>query len=143
MSAAYLKAYPSMPTGSVCHVLVVEDDPAMRLLLADLLSDAGYTVATMPNGAKALDYLRRAPTPPTLILLDLMMPIMDGWHFRTLQCADPDLAAIPTIVLSAHVESRAAETRFKHVRGMSADAYLPKPIDAEQLLTLVAQYCTQ
>jgi CheY-like chemotaxis protein len=132
-----------MTESSICQVLIVEDDPPMRVLLADLLTEAGYIVATMANGATALDSLRHAPTPPQLILLDLMMPVMDGWHFRTLQCADPDLAAIPTIVLSAHVESRAAETRFKHVRGMSADAYLPKPIDAEQLLTLVAQYCTQ
>ena len=51
-----------MSVGSVCHVLVVEDDPMMRLRLADLLSDAGYPVATMPNGAVALDYLVVVPS---------------------------------------------------------------------------------
>ena len=127
-----------MSIGAVCHVLIVEDDPAIRLLLADLLSEAGYLVATMPNGAKALDYLRHAPSPPALILLDLLMPVMDGWHFRTLQCADPGLAAIPTIVLSAHVE---VERRSR--LGIAADDYLPKPIDVARLLDLVASFCPE
>lgn len=124
-----------MSERSVCHVLIVEDDPTIRLLLADLLSEAGYIVATMPNGAKALDYLRHATTLPALILLDLMMPIMDGWHFRTLQCADPTLAVIPTVVLSAQVGGG-----WRSRMGMTADDYLPKPIDVAQLLDLVARF---
>jgi CheY-like chemotaxis protein len=132
-----------MAEDSLCQVLIVEDDPAMRLVLAELLEEAGYVVATMPDGAAALAYLRRGAPHPAVILLDLLMPGMDGWHFRTLQCADPDLAAIPTIVLSAHVAARQGGAQFRHVPGMSADAYLPKPIDAELLLRLVAQYCPQ
>ena len=103
-------------------MLIIEDDFALRLL-ADLLSEAGYRVATMPNGATAIDDLRRAPALPQLILLDLMMPIMNGWHFRTLQSADPALAAIPTVVLSAHLDlGRPGIT-------MTADDYLAKPLD--------------
>jgi CheY-like chemotaxis protein len=72
---------------------------------------------------------------PSVILLDLMMPVMDGWQFRTEQLRDPALAAIPVILISADgtVREKAA--------ALSAAAFLRKPIDVEQLLALVRQYC--
>ena len=107
----------------------------MSTLLADVLREAGYMVTTMPNGATALAYLRHTGTPTQLILLDLMMPVMDGWHFRTLQSADPVLAAIPAIVLSAHVPvGRRAGL------GIVADDYLSKPLDVAQVLDLVGAF---
>lgn len=121
---------------SVCQILIVDDEESIRRTLADILADAGYTVATAANGAEALTYLRHAQH-PKLILLDLMMPVMDGWHFRTRQCNDPALQTIPVVVLSAYLELGQRATTI------AADAYLPKPIDLEELLTLVERFCTR
>lgn len=121
---------------SVCQILIVDDEESIRKTLADILADAGYTVATAANGAEALNYLRHAQH-PRLILLDLMMPIMDGWHFRTRQCNDPALQTIPVVVLSAYLELGQRATTI------AADAYLPKPIDLDELLTLVERFCNR
>ena len=78
-----------------CHsILVVDDDPDIRTSLAEILGDEGYRVAGARNGREALDYLRRR-TRPSLILLDMMMPDMDGWLFRREQQKLPELASIP------------------------------------------------
>src|SRR5690242_8866746 len=82
-------------------VLVVDDDYAIREMLTEVLEDAGYRVISVENGAAALAQLREMLTPPCLILLDLMMPVMTGWEFRIAQQADARLAAIPVIALSA------------------------------------------
>jgi CheY-like chemotaxis protein len=111
-------------------ILVVEDDAATRDALVLILSDRGFTVLGAANGQEALGVLRGA-TRPDLILLDLMMPIMDGWQFRREQGRDPALAAIPVVVLSAdgNVQQKAASLR-------AAD-YLQKPVDVEHLLEVV------
>src|SRR5439155_12456386 len=80
-------------------VLVVEDDTDGRETLAELLEAEGYPVARAANGRQALDYLQRAG-PPGLILLDLLMPVMDGYQFRQRQRQDPVLASIPIAVVS-------------------------------------------
>src|SRR5262245_30022682 len=80
-------------------VLIVEDDPDVLEAMCFILENAGYLVATATNGAEALDCLR-TEAPPRLILLDLMMPIMDGWHFRSEQARDEKLAAIPVVILT-------------------------------------------
>jgi CheY-like chemotaxis protein len=114
-------------------VLIVEDDAEMRDMMAQLLTLEGFRTATAANGSEALAYLQRGDL-PDLILLDLMMPVMDGWEFRRRQQADPALAALPVIVLSALEPVRAADF---------GDAlFLTKPLDFDRLLDLVRQHCS-
>src|SRR5690349_1848715 len=82
------------------YVLVVEDSTDARQMLASLLEVEGFAVRTAANGREALDQLRAGP-PPCLILLDLMMPVMDGYQFRAEQRQDPGLSPIPVVVVSA------------------------------------------
>jgi two-component system response regulator CpxR len=115
-----------------CPVLIVEDDEDLREMMAQMLTLEGYDTAAVANGREALDYLHRART-PQVILLDLMMPVMDGWEFHRRLEADPALAPVPVIVLSA----------LDHVRGanLHAAAFLKKPLDFDRLLDLVRTYC--
>jgi len=116
-----------------CPVLIVEDDEDLRDMMAQMLSIEGFTAATVANGREALAYLHRAPT-PNLILLDLMMPVMDGWEFRRRQQADPAIARVPVIVLSALDPGRASN--------VNAAAFLKKPLDFDRLLQLVRDHCS-
>ena len=116
-----------------CPVLIVEDDADLREMMAQLLSLEGYSAATVANGREALDYLHNGHAKPDVILLDLMMPVMDGWEFRRQQQADPAVADVPVIVLSALDQSRAAD--------VDAEAFLKKPLDFDRLLQLVRDYC--
>jgi len=116
-----------------CPVLIVEDDEDLREMMAQLLPLEGFDAATVANGREALDYLRHNSTVPDVILLDLMMPVMDGWEFRRRQKADPALAPVPVIVLSALDQARAAN--------LDATAFLKKPLDFDRLLTLVRTHC--
>src|SRR5690349_23695253 len=90
-------------------VLVVEDDFDLRDALVPILEYEGHRVVSAANGKEALERLRTMP-PPSLILLDLMMPVMDGEQFRAQQLRDPALASIPVVIVSAHAsaEERAA-----------------------------------
>ena len=117
-----------------CPVLIVEDDQDLREMMAQLLTLEGFEAATVSNGREALEYLHRAST-PNVILLDLMMPVMDGWEFRRQQQADPALAPVPVIVLSALDQARAAK--------IHAAAFLKKPLDFDRLLSLVRTYCDE
>jgi CheY-like chemotaxis protein len=117
------------------RILLVEDDPALRAALAELLEEQGYEVACAEHGADALAQLGDAP-PPSVILLDLAMPVMDGWSFRTVQLGDPRLAGIPTVVLSA---SLASDPRA--LDGLEADAALAKPFTVERLIETVQRVC--
>ncbi len=111
----------SSPALGGTHVLVVEDDESIRATLAELLVDEGAEVATAVHGRDALHTLRSATALPDLILLDLMMPVMDGWEFRIEQRNDVALAGIPLIAMSADMSAKA--------RAIAADAYVRKPID--------------
>jgi CheY-like chemotaxis protein len=115
-----------------CPVLIVEDDVELRDMMAQLLTLEGFVATTVANGREALEYLRRGDR-PDIILLDLMMPVMDGWEFRRKQQSDPALATVPVVVLSALDHRRAAE--------VDAVAFLKKPLDFDRLLELVRQYC--
>jgi CheY-like chemotaxis protein len=84
------------------------------------------------NGRQALEYLQTGK-PTCLILLDLMMPVMNGWEFRKQQLRDAAIASIPVVVLSAHDSGERAD--------LSPDGFLRKPIDAEELLSTVAKFC--
>jgi CheY-like chemotaxis protein len=123
-------ARESHPTGPV---LVVEDNPDVRDSTAMLLEVAGYATVTAEHGKDALDRLHSGKR-PCLILLDLMMPVMDGFEFRAAQLAEHDLASIPVIVVSAF--SSAPDAKHLGVR-----ACMAKPIDVEQLLENVGAYC--
>jgi CheY-like chemotaxis protein len=123
-----------MLTGPGKSILVVEDDAATRDAVALVLEDEGYAVTGVANGQEALLHLRRTP-PPNLILLDLMMPVMNGWEFRKQQTRDPALQAIPVVVISADraVPQKAA--------ALGAKDYLMKPIDLDKLLEAVQRCC--
>jgi two-component system cell cycle sensor histidine kinase/response regulator CckA len=109
-------------------LLVVEDDADIREALDGLLSMEGFRVAGCSNGREALDWLRASPK-PDIILLDLMMPIMDGWQFRVAQKDDPELATIPVLALSADSTAKAA--------AIDAEAYLKKPVDYDTLIATI------
>jgi CheY-like chemotaxis protein len=121
-------SFPVRPT-----ILVVEDDADLRDSIAGILEQEGFLVVLAENGRVALDYLRDHK-PPRLVLLDLMMPVMNGWEFRDTQMRDPELSEIPVAVLSA--DSR---TRLK-AEALGVDRYLKKPVELDQLLGLVAGY---
>jgi CheY-like chemotaxis protein len=123
---------PSTPDNADPQLLVVDDDPLIRDGLAELLRGSGYSVATAKHGGDALDYLRRNAA-PRVIILDLMMPVMDGWEFRRRQSQDPALSDIPTIVLSAALQDR-------RTLEMKADEYFPKPLHIRGLLDAVARF---
>ncbi|HEX2221353.1 MAG TPA: response regulator [Candidatus Limnocylindria bacterium] len=115
-------------------LLVVDDEPEIRALLTDLLVDTGHKVYSVPDGAEALETLRSAP-PPCAIILDLMLPRVNGWQvLRTLR-ADHDLADIPVIVLSAHSDAVSVAREY------DVDVALSKPFDPSELLTVVQERC--
>ncbi len=110
--------------GAGRHVLVVDDDAGVRQALVDILTDEGHRVSAARHGAEALELLRTAER-PDVIVLDLTMPVMDGWTFREHQRQDPALAGIPLIVMSA------ASARGRKV---DANRVLAKPVDIDVLL---------
>jgi DNA-binding response OmpR family regulator len=116
-------------------ILVVDDDTGIREMLTIFLTFNGYAAVAVANGAEALAYLQQQPVLPHLILLDLTMPIMDGIVFHQAQQQDARLMHIPVVVMSAVEEVLAAQ--------VSAEAYLPKPIDFDALLALVEQHSSQ
>jgi CheY-like chemotaxis protein len=112
------------------RVLIVEDDDGIREALTDLLRCEGFDVTCAINGAHALEILRAEAPPPDVILLDLMMPVMDGIAFRAEQRADPALASIPVVVITA---SRQAD-----VEALAPRAFLRKPIEFDELLAALS-----
>ena len=116
------------------RVLVVDDDYAVLDAMKDVLEDEGYEVTLAANGLEALKELRRGDR-PCLILLDLMMPVMNGWEFRREQLQDTTLAAIPTILITAH--SRADENTIE----LKASGFIRKPAQPNLLLETVGRYC--
>lgn len=116
------------------EVLLVDDDTSIRRSISGLLHARGYGVLTAANGREALEALsdRRLPS---LILLDLSMPEMDGWAFRIEQLKDPRLAPIPVIICTVVYDPAPAAEMAK------ADGYLAKPYDLEVLLATVQRYC--
>ena len=115
-------------------VLVVEDDEGIRDFVSMVLADEGYEVATAPHGAAALDLIDQAQ--PSLILLDMRMPIMDGWEFSRAYRELPPPHA-PIVVVTA------AQDAAERARQINADGYLAKPFDVDELLRIVDQYTKQ
>ena len=117
------------------HILLVEDDFAIRETVADVLTGEGFEVACARDGADALRQLGDGSPPPGLILLDLMMPVMDGWSFRSAQREDPRLAAIPVVLVSTGAGAEGT------LEALAPDGLLPKPFDLDQLIEVVGRYC--
>ncbi len=114
------------------QVLVVEDDTDIRAALIDVLNEHGYVAVGAINGQDALDKLR-AQQKPCVIVLDLMMPVMDGRTFREKQLDTPELASIPVVVVSAYREMLDQALRIKDV--------LRKPLDIDDLVAAVRRHC--
>ena len=114
-------------------VCVIDDHDDARMMMATVLRLEGYTVVTASNGSEGLDCIRRWN--PCLVVLDLMMPVMDGFQFRDRQRQDPAVAHIPVLVVSAMPDAMAAASR------LAAVGVLPKPIEIKRLLEAVKKYC--
>jgi CheY-like chemotaxis protein len=115
-------------------VLVVDDDRDIRESLADLLGDEGYRVVTASDGQEALEILRQLDGQPCVILLDLMMPIMSGAELHAEMAADPKLATIPVVVISA-------DASVKQKAAALGSEYLAKPMHFDRVLHAVERYC--
>ena len=114
-------------------LLLVEDDRDLREALCQLLNDSGYDVVCAENGREALEYLVGAP-PPCVVLLDLMMPVMNGWEFRAEQSKNQRISDIPVVVVTA--DGRADLKAL----ALGVDDYLRKPIQIDRLLDVVGRY---
>jgi DNA-binding response OmpR family regulator len=118
------------------RILVVDDDANLRSLLCELLEDEAYEIDTAPNGVVALQHVQQCSGAYRLILLDLVMPQMDGREFLQ-ELRQRGLAEhLPIIVLSAESEA------ICKVREMGACSFLEKPFDLDRLLELVSRYST-
>jgi CheY-like chemotaxis protein len=115
-------------------VLIVDDEPLNIDYLEQELEDGNYQLITALNGREALDKIQREP--PDLILLDLNMPVLDGFAVLSQIKADNDLRSIPVIIVSAANDSRSIVKGIKQ----GADDYLTKPVDADLLLQKVKEY---
>lgn len=111
-------------------VFIVEDDFDVRELFADTLAEAGYDVATASNGLEALERLRLADAQPGVILLDLMMPVMDGWQVKRELAQDPSLSVIPVVMMTAS----------RNLGPVTGDVLL-KPFPLDALLATVERHC--
>jgi CheY-like chemotaxis protein len=115
-------------------ILIVDDDNDVRSALSELLEEEGFSVEAAPNGREALALLRGGNVHPAVILLDLMMPGMDGWDFRSEQMRDPTLAGVPVVIVSASGFSRESiRTQFRPA------AYVEKPIERDALLDVIRE----
>jgi CheY-like chemotaxis protein len=115
------------------HILLVDDDPSIQGAISMLLQREGFTVACAGNGQQALDLLSTSQR-PALILLDMLMPVMNGLEFRIAMQQDRRLAGIPVVVLSA---TPGAE---EHPNLPPPQAVMPKPFDIDQLLDVVERH---
>lgn len=115
-----------------CQILIVEDDPELREMMAQLLALEGFLPEVAGNGREALDKLRGGAR-PHLILLDMMVPVMDGWTFCVHQRGDPAIAPIPIVILSA--------APAESLREVSAAAIVRKPFDYDSMLSTIRAHC--
>jgi len=116
-------------------VCIVDDDADIREVLSDVLSMEGYQVIAAGDGEAALGLLRRQESSCRLILLDLMMPHMNGWEFRRQQLQDPAIASIPVVLLSG------AGTAAKSIDELHVAGSIEKPVELDTLMAEVAHYC--
>ena len=116
------------------RILLVDDDMPSVEALTELLEGAGYGVVWAANGREAL--ARLCEESYCVILLDIMMPVMNGYEFRDAQMKDPRLASIPVVVITA--DGRAREK----ARQIGTERYLQKPLSPPELLRTIQEFCT-
>ncbi|HXI58693.1 MAG TPA: response regulator [Polyangia bacterium] len=119
-------------------VLLVEDDPDVRDVLEDELEDGGYNVIPAANGKQALDFLTlNRPEKADVVILDLMMPMVSGWEVLDQMHADPQLAEIPVIVLSAmsldRPDPQGGKQRRQRPTTVNVRQFIPKPFSLRQI----------
>jgi CheY-like chemotaxis protein len=116
------------------RVLVVDDDNAIRETLRAILEDEGYPVTTARDGREALEHLTTVP-PPGLCIVDLVMPVMNGWELCAALARHPPLARLPVLLVSAisHLDPPPVGLETVHL--------MKKPIGFDRLLELVGRYC--
>lgn len=117
------------------RVVVVEDDELIRDSLLEVLEDHGYEAIGASDGREALDKLASLDSPPCLIVLDLMMPGMDGREFRRLQLEDPALKTIPVVVISAFRDLD------EIAKELAPAGHFKKPLKLKEFLTIVQTHC--
>ena len=113
------------------HILVVEDDRDLRESVVEALEEKGYSTAAAPDGLSALEYLDGHHRRPALILLDLMMPHMNGWQFREAQLARPVVAGIPVVVVTADDHGKSK------LQTLNPAGFLRKPFQLGALLEVI------
>jgi CheY-like chemotaxis protein len=118
-------------------VMIIDDDHDIRESVAEILVDLGYQPIKAINGRDAIDRLRSDQPKPCVILLDLMMPVMDGQEFREVQQKDATLEGIPVVVISAHTHADDL------ARKMAVAAAIKKPIDLDQLMSTIRRFCPE
>jgi len=118
-------------------VLVVDDDEEIREVIRGVLEEEGYLTIVTSDGEEALACLREGSIRIGLVLLDLLMPKMDGWEFQRRRQLEPEIGAIPMVVVTAH----GGTLRGPAPEHASAPL-IPKPIDFNRLLQVVARYCS-
>jgi DNA-binding response OmpR family regulator len=119
----------------VTNVLIVEDDPDIREALAEFLQFEGFGVRTAGDGGAALVQLRTNGQPlPSIILLDLKMPGMNGQQFREAQLKDPKLSSIPVVVLTADGDAD------RKAAAIEASGFIKKPVHLDELLSMIRDH---
>ncbi|HXH30332.1 MAG TPA: response regulator [Bacteriovoracaceae bacterium] len=116
-------------------IFIVEDDEAIRESLVELLETEGYEVFSAENGQDALEQLSSGTHLPALILLDLMMPIKDGYQFYEEKALNKKIADIPVVIMSADGDLK------RKIEKLGISRYLKKPVDIEKVLSMVAEIC--
>lgn len=114
------------------NILVIDDDPAIRQSIKDVLEINGYTVHTAKDGLDGIKSLSEMVSAPCLILLDLMMPGMNGWGFLDFQRGSPQFASVPVVICSAYENS---------AKSVSSGPVLIKPVQLKTLLGAVKAFC--
>jgi CheY-like chemotaxis protein len=112
-------------------VLLVEDEHDVRVSVRSILEDEGYEVLSATNGKEAIALLQSVAVPPKLIILDLHMPVMDGWEFVALLRSTAALAGLPVVV----------QTAVDRTPPDGISAYVRKPVDGDALVAMVRHYC--
>jgi CheY-like chemotaxis protein len=115
-----------------CTILLVEDDDGIRESVSECLRMEGYDVALARNGADALAWLRQGRR-PSVVLLDMVMPVMTGAELLASIRSDPALRGVPVVLMTAAVQKDAA--------ALQAEAFLSKPFDLDELLSTVERFC--
>jgi CheY-like chemotaxis protein len=118
-------------------VLVVDDDEDIREMIRGVLEQEGYLAILASDGEEALSFLRQRSIRFGLVVVDLLMPKMDGWEFQWQRLREPEIRAIPMVVMTAH-SGTLVDSMIEH----TTIPVIAKPIDFDRLLRVVARYCS-